>query len=250
MRIVNAVRSVPHTVAAASVGGIREGVATLDTARRLALRHTPIPHGSRSAQDTAPGVLLVHGLGANKSCWGRLAGRLHARGFRVETVDYRSWGGDVNSAAARVARALDSVAQTSGGPVHVVGHSLGGFVTRVALERFAYPGGVGTVVSLGSPHRGAPGALVPFAATVPGYGTLISSLHPHSDELTVQHQPLPAGVRWFTVSGGMDVLVPHRYAQLPGNDPAAHRHFPGIGHVALVTDQHVSEHVVTTLAPA
>lgn len=87
---------------------------------------------------TAPAVMIVHGLYGSARNWGVIAKRL-SDSFRVYTVDLRNHGfsphTDTHSypeMAADLAETIDNL----GGPMQLVGHSMGGkAVMTLALTR-------------------------------------------------------------------------------------------------------------------
>src|SRR5467141_2293622 len=86
--------------------------------------------------DRGPGVLLVHGWGSRGARFVDLGGALLASGFRVITFDAPGHGASSGrlSSGPEFARATLAVA-TAVGPVSaVVGHSLGGFASALAIE--------------------------------------------------------------------------------------------------------------------
>jgi len=101
-------------------------------------------------------VVLVHGLWMHGFVFGVLRHRLERDfGFEVSAFSYPTLHGDiervVSDLAAFAARAPGD------GPVHLVGHSLGGLLVYRVLERF--PQDVfGNAVVLGSPLRGSKAA--------------------------------------------------------------------------------------------
>jgi pimeloyl-ACP methyl ester carboxylesterase len=99
-----------------------------------------------------PRVLLLHGIWMRSGITARLDARLQKAGFRVQRFDYASIKSPVNEHHARLARAIDA----DEGPVHLVGHSLGG-VIAVDFLRSAHAAArrVQRVVCLGSPLRGS-----------------------------------------------------------------------------------------------
>ena len=84
-----------------------------------------------------PDIVLVHGTAGDHTVWRAVDARLASRG-RIHAIDRRGRGqsGDgpppyaLESEFGDLARVVDAVAASSGGPVDVVGHSLGG---RIAL---------------------------------------------------------------------------------------------------------------------
>src|SRR5690606_12096482 len=87
-------------------------------------------------------ALLVPGFTGSKEDFGLMQGPLAARGYRTVAVDGRGQNesdgpADDESAYARQELALDVLAQAAAleadGPVHLLGHSLGGHITRSAV---------------------------------------------------------------------------------------------------------------------
>jgi pimeloyl-ACP methyl ester carboxylesterase len=99
-------------------------------------------------------VILLHGLWMRGFALGLLHRRLMEEGFRVHRFDYMSVAATQEHILARLqARLLDHVP----GPVHMVGHSLGGLLAlRACLEARDLPSG--RIVCLGSPLKGSAAA--------------------------------------------------------------------------------------------
>jgi pimeloyl-ACP methyl ester carboxylesterase len=96
-------------------------------------------------------VVAVHGLWMRGIVMSVLRKRLAAQGYDVHAFSYPSVNGDL---AANAARLAEFAARVPGGPVHFLGHSLGGVVIRAMLERHKLAG-VGRIVCLGSPLGGS-----------------------------------------------------------------------------------------------
>ena len=129
-------------------------------------------------------LVLLHGVGSSIDSWGDIPQRLAAQGRTVVAVDLLGHGGSsagngdfsLGSHASAVRDLLDHLGHV--GPLHVVGHSLGGgvalqfayqFPDRVASMTLVSSGGLGPDV--GVPLRAAslPGSeLVLRAACSPG----------------------------------------------------------------------------------
>jgi pimeloyl-ACP methyl ester carboxylesterase len=99
-------------------------------------------------------VILLHGVWMRGLTLVPLARRLRERGFITHRFDYASLFSGPASSVDRLAGKLFSLAP---GPVHLVGHSLGGLI---ALETLASYHGLprGKVVCLGSPLAGSSAA--------------------------------------------------------------------------------------------
>lgn len=106
-------------------------------------------HDHGTASDAVP-VLLLHGFTQDHRCWGPLGDALGARG-RVLAVDAPGHGRSTAPADLDLpgtAALLAEVAATTGGPVDVVGYSMGG---RTALQLLVdHPGSVRRAVLVGA----------------------------------------------------------------------------------------------------
>lgn len=95
-------------------------------------------------------VILLHGLWMRGFALAMLRRRLTEAGFRVERFEYLS----MVAAQGRVLERLrELIASLGPGPVHVVGHSLGGLLALRACTEPGLP--PGRIVCLGSPLKGS-----------------------------------------------------------------------------------------------
>ena len=102
-------------------------------------------------------VVLVHGLGRSGLAMWRLGGRLENAGFDVCTLDYETVGQTVEAVMTATDTEIEACIPESG-PVHFVGHSLGGLVVRHYLQQ--HPSLVeqqrlGEVILMGTPNKGS-----------------------------------------------------------------------------------------------
>ena len=102
-------------------------------------------------EPTGPRVILLHGVWMRGFTLWPLARRLRAHGFRADVFDYASLFSGPAPSVDRLAACMRSLGP---GPVHLVGHSLGGLV---ALETATSYAGLppGRIVCLGSPLAGS-----------------------------------------------------------------------------------------------
>ncbi len=108
-----------------------------------ARRRFPGPDGTTLAADVhgpddAPTVLLLHGGGQTRHAWGATASRLGAAGWRAVALDLpghgeSGWPEDGDYSPPAMARAVADVVGALGGPIAVVGASLGGLSAMGAI---------------------------------------------------------------------------------------------------------------------
>lgn len=187
-------------------------------------------------------VVLLHGVWMRGVTLVPLARRLQAQGFVPHRFDYASL---LSGPAPSVDRLAALMTALGPGPVHLVGHSLGGLV---ALETLTSYHGLppGRVVCLGSPLAGS-GAARGLArhhlsALLGRSGTLLrSGLHelPRGREVGVLAGSRAAGLgRLFNDMGGPgDGTVCIWETQLPGL--ADHRVLP-VSHTGLILSRAVA----------
>jgi len=110
---------------------------------REAQRFTVIVGGRRVAAWSwgegggGAGVLLVHGWGSRGARFVDLGNALLSEGHRVVTFDAPGHGASSGrlSSGPEFARAAQAVVNAVGSVSHVVGHSVGGFASALAIER-------------------------------------------------------------------------------------------------------------------
>jgi len=101
-------------------------------------------------------VVLLHGIWNHTPVLWPLAARLRAAGFEVETFGYPSVLGGAEWAARRLAERLRADECRGRPSAHLVGHSLGGFVSLLAARDPELP--MQRIVCLGSPLTGSAAA--------------------------------------------------------------------------------------------
>ena len=191
-------------------------------------------------------VLLVHGLIDNRSIFTVMRRSLRRRGFaHVCSWNYSPWLADVAEGAAELGRHIDQICEQTGHDrVHVVGHSLGGLISRYHVQRQGGDRHVASLVTLGTPHQGS--VLAHLLPT-----PLVRQLRPGSPLLQELAQPAPGITTPITaVYSDLDQLVlPTSAARCDHPDLHARNVLVrGVGHMSLPFHRLVVDEVAATLA--
>ncbi|MEO5737879.1 MAG: alpha/beta fold hydrolase, partial [Variovorax sp.] len=101
-----------------------------------------------------PGVVLVHGFFCNRGLWNPWMRELRALGVPFIAVNLEPLFGSIDRYADCLDAAVARVEASTGMPVVLVGHSMGGVAIRAWLARFNADRRVRRVVTIGSPHHG------------------------------------------------------------------------------------------------
>ena len=126
-------------------------------------------------------VILLHGFGASSDNWNRMAGRLTKK-FRVIAPDMPGWGQSTRLDAAsyayphQVERLHEFLAALGLKRFHLVGHSMGGFISSAYAAR--YPEQVITL-----------GLIAPHGVTEPQPGELALSVAAGDNWLVARNLP-------------------------------------------------------------
>lgn len=213
------------------------------TSRLVRKRMTVVPGRVDSRR---VGVLLVHGIAHNGAAFADLQARLEGLGYPTSAVTYGTFSGNIERFADRIERQARTLAADTGvDAVVVIAHSLGGVAARWAATFGRLDEVVCEVVTVCSPHRGAPLAQVPGLARLPWIGQLIRQLRPGSTALA----KLASAVRvssatWVAYAAEGDAVVPferallHQHGWLVENRvvPVAVGHMGAVAHPAMLCE--------------
>jgi abhydrolase domain-containing protein 6 len=126
-------------------------------------------------------VILVHGFGSSRDSWNRMAGRLTKR-YRVIAPDLPGWGESARIDSEsydypkQVARLREFITALGLGRVHLIGHSMGGFICSAYAAQ--YPDEVVTL-----------GLIAPHGVTEPQPSDLALSVAAGDNWLVVSSMP-------------------------------------------------------------
>lgn len=192
-------------------------------------------------------ILLVHGIVDNHTIFDSLERALRRRGFSdLSSFDYGLLTTDVRATALDLATAVERLVAESGyEKVHVIGHSLGGLISRYYVQRMGGHERVHTLVTLGTPHQGS--ALARVGSMLP----LVRQLRPDSDLIAELNEPAPScDTRFLAFYSDLDqLIVPSRNARIEHADLRV-RNVPvhGVGHMSLTNDRGIAFQIAAALA--
>jgi pimeloyl-ACP methyl ester carboxylesterase len=191
-------------------------------------------------------VLLVHGLVDNRSVFSVMSRSLRRRGFaQVGTWNYSPLLTDVATGAADLGAHIERICVRTGHDrMHVVGHSLGGLISRYYVQRLGGDRRVASLVTLGTPHAGSR-----WAHAVPT--SLIRQLRPGSSVIRELAEPAPGCRTPITaVYSDLDQMVlPTGSGRCDHPDLAARNVLVrGVGHLSLPRHRGIVDEVAATLA--
>jgi pimeloyl-ACP methyl ester carboxylesterase len=171
---------------------------------------------------------------------------LRRRGFaQVGTWNYSPLLTDIAGGAADLGEHIERICEQTGHDrVHVVGHSLGGLISRYYVQRLRGDRRVASLVTLGTPHAGSL-----WAHVVPT--SLIRQLRPGSPVIRELAEPAPDCRTPITaVYSDLDqMVVPTSSGRCDHPDLNARNVLVrGIGHMSLPRRRAVVDEVAATLA--
>lgn len=180
-------------------------------------------------------LVLLHGWTGDATTWAIMARELAAQGVEVLDFDAGEPGlqllafepdspeETIEEVAAtdvlpEVRRALAEAGFAPDAPVDVVGHSMGGLVGRVLVERQGHGAQVATLTMVGTPNRGTPmsGPWLCRAAPESWRGSCLQMEEGSPFLEGLGYEPRPATTSYATIGGGKDTVAPDRSVRLDG----------------------------------
>lgn len=195
--------------------------------------------------DATRAVVLVPGLARQAGTWHALERHLARQpATRVATVDDLVWSAPVHDLTEHLSRHVDVLRAVSDvRRVDFVGHNFGGILVRYFAQLLDTDGLTGTVITIGTPHRGT--------TTPIEVGALTAQLRPGSSLIEgLEQVPPPPAVDWINYVSPDSLLVnPSALGILHGNGfAAANVVVNGHGDLSLHLPRAVRDSVVHRLA--
>jgi triacylglycerol esterase/lipase EstA (alpha/beta hydrolase family) len=189
-------------------------------------------------------VLLIHGIACNRAVWWPVLSHLRGAGFApIRLLDLEPLFSDIESHGAAVEYELRALQRRcSGVPVSIVAHSMGGLVARTVL-RAVGQGLIARIVTIATPHHGTAAAGLFRSANMRQMRRGSAWL----EALNAAQEPMRAVPFTCIYSLEDNLVAPARSAALAG---AQLHELRGLGHLQLLSSQHVIDHVLTALNTA
>ncbi|HEX4948088.1 MAG TPA: alpha/beta fold hydrolase [Blastocatellia bacterium] len=118
----------------------------------LRLRTSPIFYGQGIARGNGAAVVTIPGFMCSDLYTGCLTNWLQRIGYRAYPSRIERNNDCLETVLRRVLNTIEQAAAETGGKVHLIGHSLGGILARIATIQ--QPERVASVLTLASPFRG------------------------------------------------------------------------------------------------
>ena len=157
-------------------------------------------------------VILVHGFASKRFSMWYLERSLQRRGYATRNWGYLSFSGSLDGHARRLRSLLEESTRVCQ-EVHVVAHSMGAIISRLALSYGQLPG-LGRVVLIAPPNHGSPVAKL-FTPVLGGLCPVIAELSSCPASVVNQIGPVQ-GVAVGIIGARFDLLVPLSSTMMDG----------------------------------
>ncbi|MFZ2446596.1 MAG: alpha/beta fold hydrolase [Syntrophobacteraceae bacterium] len=187
-----------------------------------------------------PVIILTHGLYHNAAAWLFVRHRLRKAGFaNVFVMNYRCLFTSFDATFQKFEKfVLRSRSAAPGQPLILVGHSLGGLLSRVYAERSSDQNAPAAVITLGTPHRGS--RMAAFAIGRLGRGLMYEGPLYHGFEREALRMRCPG----IALISPVDSLVlPAQGLQAPYPGWTEYETVP-VSHVAMLYSKAVAGKVI------
>lgn len=178
------------------------------------------------------GVVFVHGFFCNRGFWNPWLQRLRGAGRAYAAVSLEPVFGSINDYVPIIDAAVRRIHASTGRPVLLICHSMGGLAVRAWLRHEQADALVAHVITIGTPHQGT--WLGRLSPTRNGRQMRLASRW----LLELARDEPPTRRKRFTCyySNCDNIVFPAQSATLTGAD---NRFLPGVAHVAMAFDERV-----------
>ncbi|MCC6658085.1 MAG: alpha/beta fold hydrolase [Rhodocyclaceae bacterium] len=185
-------------------------------------------------------LLLIHGYQCNRGYWIQMRGRLERAGWQVATLSLNPVFNDIDGYVEPLARRIEEVLAATGAErVILVGHSMGGLVSRAYLRRHGVER-IARLITLGSPHQGSRLAVL-------GLGENGRQMVPGSQWLQALNAPgavpLPETVSLYSCQD--NYVMPQDSSLLEGAKVVP---LAGIGHLEMAFSPEIERRLLAELS--
>lgn len=190
----------------------------------------------RLAKGSHP-VLLIHGYGCSRGVWWLVRRRLEAAGHTVATVSLAPPNVSLGRLEPQLNQRIEEVCAATGSQqVILVGHSMGGLISRCYLARHGNAR-VARLITLASPHQGSDMCQI-------GLGQNAREMTTGSlwlQDMAAEPLTVPAVSLRNTYD---NYVMPQDNQRLPG---ARDIELPPVGHIAMLYDRRVANQLIELL---
>lgn len=192
-------------------------------------------------------VLLLYGFGATRRSVSILESRLRNDGFDVISLKLGGFldlfnTDPVDQVAHAMAEKIERLcSRYTLGKFTIIGYSKGGLIGRYYINTLGGDKRVHTLITLATPHRGNPWALLSSLCGVGLFSKGLRQMLPASRFMReLEKRPFPSSVYAVSIFSGRDKTCPPKYSHLPkgANGAAIHNvELPALNHSDFVIKQ-------------
>ena len=177
-------------------------------------------------------IILIHGYGCSRGVWWKIRRNLEAAGHTVASVSLVPPYASIGKLVPQLAQRIDQVCKATGAQqVILVGHSMGGLVSRSYLARHGIAQ-VAKLITIASPHQGSELSRVGFV------GQSSREMEPGSMWLRDLNSE-PVKIPMISIRTPHDnYVMPQDNQRLPEAEDVE---LAGIGHLALLYSRRTTE---------
>lgn len=190
---------------------------------------------------TGPAILCIHGYTCNGAFFNSIRRHLAQAGYtRTYTINMDPTFGDIEDHARLVGARVEQILRETGQKkIILLGHSMGGLVSRCYVQHHGGAAFVSKIVTLGTPHHGT---YLAFG----GRGENARQMRPGNPWLEALNAEPRADVPITSVYTYHDcIIAPQDSSELEG---AHNIGFCGVGHLEMAFSKIVHGHIIDAIA--